>query len=98
MLYNLELSIRESWSLLNAFVDKFCTVTWAIVLNKNFKCCMISRENAQAFVLKHFLADLQVSLHLLGSVCASLGLRYSSVQVKIIRKFSHNISITGVKE
>ena len=79
MLYNLELSIRESRSLLNACRDKFCTVTWAIV-----------------FVLKHFLADLQVSLQLLSSVCATLGLRYSSVQVKVIRKFSYNI--TGIKE
>ena len=96
MLYNLELSIRESWSLLNACRDTFCAVTWAIVLSKNFMCCMISRENAQVFVLKNFLADLQVSLQLLGSVCATLGLRYSSVQVKVIRKFSYNI--TGIKE
>jgi len=56
---------------------------------------MISRENVQVFVLKHFLADLQVSLHLVGSVCATLFLRYLSVQVKVIRKFSYNI--TGIK-
>ena len=74
--------MRESWSLLDACRDQFCPVTWAIVLNKKFQWYTISRENA--------LNDLHVSLHLLGSVCATLGLRYSSFQVKVIRKFSYN--------
>ena len=80
--------MRESRSLLDACRDQFCPVTRAIVLSKKFQCCKISRENA--------LIDLHVSLYLLGSVCATLGLHYLSVQVKVIRKFSYNI--TGIEE